>query len=131
MFLYNTTTCAILIIYEMQLQSINPISHISLVLENKYYVNVLCFRNSPAPVFPSPAPTIGSSLTVLLSMTPHPHQKSPTFWMKVSWSAPSVMPLILPAATGSSWHTSTTALLKLMQSPDQWFPPQCQDLPSN
>lgn len=78
--------------------------------------NVLCCRNTQALVSQSPAPTVSLSLSILLSMILHLHQRSPTYWMKVSWSAQSVTPPIPPAATGSSWLILTTALPELAQS---------------
>ncbi len=78
-----------------------------------------CFRNRQTPVSQSPAPTTTWSLSVLLSMSllvPHLPLKSPASWMRVSWSAQSVGPPTPPAATGSSWHTLTTALPELEES---------------
>lgn len=97
------------------------------------YCHVLCFRSSQTLAFQSPARITASSLSVSLLTTPlppHPHPKPPTSWMRVSWSARSVEPLIPPVVTGSCWLTLTTALPSTSESELSDSQPGCQDLRS-
>lgn len=82
----------------------------------------LLFRNRQTAGSQSPARTTAWSLSAWPSatpVTPRLRLRSPAFWTRASWNVRSVAPAIPPAATGSSWHTSTSAWPESEQSTSQ------------